>query len=155
MDESSDKKILDLNEALIRVEEALTTTSKHICVKCDKSVELEDDLRTHDGDNHADENEPSFSKCGKSDLTGEDLKVHNENIHDYKKNLKCDICNIEIREKVKMKSHMCRVQIVKPVFLHSEECITNINRCPDMISYYNQAVRIFLLIQSLGLKPSY
>ena len=73
---------------------------------------------------------------------------------------------MEFKDKVKMKSHMCRIHIDNPtcgdyylknwilsegctriysnsrksllVFLHSEECITNTNRCPDMISYYDR-----------------
>jgi hypothetical protein len=98
-----------LNEELNTVDEALTASTKKINEKCDKSVELEDNIRAHNDVNHADENEPSSSKCDKCDFEVKDSKVQ-----DDEQNLKCDICSMEFKEKVKLKSHMCRVPIANP-----------------------------------------
>ena len=111
-----------------------------------------------------DECQPSTSKCGKCQYESDDesdLLMHIKSNHEYK----CDVCELTFQSDTKLKTHMCRVHVKNPtcgdhytrnyivwkcctvifskskeqevVYLHSEQCFDNSNRCSDLYPSYH------------------
>ena len=82
-----------------------------------------------------------------------------------KNEIKCDVCSLAFQTEGKYQTHICRVHVKNPecgdyytrskftvngctlifskskerevLYLHSEQCLTNINRCSDIYSGYH------------------
>ena len=94
-----------------------------------------------------------------------DMLSHKTSDHTNLANFNCINCKNEFQSKRKLQDHMCRIVVLNPtcgdsytknwiifdtctriyseslkeevVFLHTQKCIDDIKRCPDMLPYYD------------------
>ena len=114
--------------------------------------------------NDEDDCQPSTSKCGKCEYESDgenDLLMHIKSNHD----ITCDVCALTFQSETKLKIHMCRMHVKNPtcgdhytrssivvdcctvifskskeqevVYLHSEQCFNDTNRCSDFYPSYH------------------
>ena len=111
--ETRDQKIYTLKEELNSMEETLPASFTPNCERCENAADLNKDSKIHDTIVHTDDNLPSTSKCGTCEYESDDetdLKMHMKSEHEphwYK----CDTCDLAFKTKLKLKDHICRVEI--------------------------------------------
>ena len=138
--------------------------SKIKCDECEQTLKEDDNVNVHNTKMHATEDVPSTSKCGSCDYESEtesNIQMHIESKHE----IICIACGSAFQKEERFKTHTCRITVINPscgdfytknwlvnksctrifskskqrevLFLHSQQCFDNTNRCPDLPSHYH------------------
>ena len=147
---NKNKKVSDLEDMVAQIKS---------CDMCAKVCKTASYISKHD-----EENTPSTSKCDSCDYESDDendVTSHMKSKHEFL----CKICGLSFESETKLKKHTCKVNVENPmcgdfytksyvvvdcctiifskskekevVYLHSEQCFKNLNRCSDLYPSYD------------------